>query len=104
MIINEIILALSIIYIIDISGAIQKFNIIAFRWLYGVNLPYNGWFIPVLGCSRCSIFWGILIFNLILHVEIVYTIGLACLLSYLSPLLSLIMKTAIVKLSNLIAK
>lgn len=87
--INSLILALSICYIIDISGFMTKVNISVFKWLYGQNIAYNGWYIPLFGCSRCLSFWTVLIYGLIWsNIEFIYIVGTASLLSLLAPIFS----------------
>ena len=95
------IIAFSASYIIDISGAVGKLNKAVFKRLYGNHLQYNGWYIPVLGCSRCATFWAVLIYCLIISgYNIIYSVGIASVFSYINPIITLSMQKLIVWLSD----
>lgn len=79
-----LIIMLSVVYIVDISGVMWKINRWLFKILYGNRIQYNGWYIPLFGCSRCLTFWTVLIFTLVSGIDIIYSVGAACLYSYIA--------------------
>lgn len=52
--------------------------------MYGDKIQYNGWYVPLFGCSRCLTFWTVLIFTLASGLDIIYSVGTACLYSYIA--------------------
>lgn len=79
-----LIITLSVSYIVDISGIMGKINKRLFRIMYGDKIQYNGWYVPLFGCSRCLTFWTVLIFTLASGLDIIYSVGTACLYSYIA--------------------
>lgn len=80
-------IAFSVAYIVDLSGVVGKLNRQAFRWLYGSKIEYNGWYIPLFGCSRCLTFWGVLIFC-IMNIPFVFALATACFFSFVAPMIT----------------
>ena len=100
-----VVLTFSICYIVDISGIIQKLNKWCWVRLFGANLQYNGWYIPVIGCSRCLTFWSVLLYSVIISgFDYLLCLGLASLLRYISPIVTLLQKRLIALLSDFLIK
>lgn len=99
------ILSLSLCYIVDISGFMQKVNMYIYRKLYGENIAYNGWFVPLLGCSKCLVFWSVLFYSLIWsNIDFLYSVGMACLCSLLATIFSDIERNIIKRFSDILNK
>ena len=102
-ILNTAIIAFSICYIIDISGVIQTANKAVFRRLYGKYIDYNGWYIPVVGCSRCSVWWILLFYTLIFtDLTPIYSFGISAFWSYISPIITISLNRLIAFLSSIL--
>ena len=100
---DGLIIAFSICYIIDISGIMGKINQRVFSLLYGKKTIYNGWYIPLFGCSKCLVFWVVLLWGLLsTDIYSIYIIGTAVLLSYIAPILSKLMNWLIFRLSKVL--
>ena len=100
-----VVLTFSICYIVDISGIIQKLNKWCWVRLFGANLQYNGWYIPVIGCSRCLTFWITLGYSLVISdFGVIASFALASFFSYISPILTLSLKRIIKLLSDCLLK
>lgn len=95
-----LIITFSVVYIIDISGIMTVINKRLFKVLYGDKIQYNGWYVPLFGCSRCLSFWSVLVFTLVSGLDIIYSIGLACFFSYISNMINDILNTINRKLSG----
>lgn len=97
------IIAFSICYIIDISGAIQTANKAVFKRLYGKYIEYNGWYIPVIGCSRCAVWWLLLLYTLVFtDLTPIYSFGISAFWSYISPIITISLNRLIALLSRLL--
>lgn len=97
------IIAFSVCYIVDISGAVQRLNIAVFKALYGKYIDYNGWYIPVIGCSRCSVWWLLLIYSLFFtDCNLIYSVGISAFWSYISPIITLLLNRVIACLSSVL--
>ena len=104
-VINMAFIAFSVCYIVDISGIIAKLNKWCWVRLFGANLQYNGWYIPVIGCSRCLTFWLTLGYRLVISdFGVIASFALASFFSYISPILTLSLKRIIKLLSDCLLK
>lgn len=102
---NVAVIAFSICYIVDISGIIQKLNKWCWNRIFGANLQYNGWYIPVIACSRCLTFWVVLCYSAIIaRIGVIYAFGCASLFSYITPIITLSLKRIIYLLSDCLTK
>lgn len=102
-IINTAIIAFVVCYIVDISGAVQKANIAVFRRLYGKYIDYNGWYIPVVGCSRCCVWWLLLFYTLVFtDLNVIYSLGISAFWSYISPIVTLSLNRLIACFSSIL--
>ena len=77
-------ITISIVYILDLSGVVANLNKLAFRYLYGAKVPYNGWQIPLFSCSKCMTFWVVLIYSFCELGDLLIALFRASLFSYLS--------------------
>lgn len=102
LIIKSLIIMLSVVYIVDISGIMAVINKKLFKALYGDKIQYNGWYIPLFGCSRCLSFWSVLIFTLASGLNIIYAVGTACFCSYIANISADIMNLISRKLSGIL--
>lgn len=93
---RSIMIAFSVAYIVDLSGLMGKLNRVAFRALYGGKMPLNGWYIPLVGCSVCLTFWVVLIYGFF-NLPFVLAVANACLWSYLTPIISDLLKVLRIK-------
>lgn len=100
--INCFLINCSLCYIIDVSGAFGKLNKAVFKRLYGDSLKYNGWYIPLLGCSRCATFWSCLLYGLIYSQNVGFTgiLAVSSFFSYISPLITQVQLTLIAWISD----
>ncbi len=57
-------------YVCDLSGVIPKLSRMVFRLVFGKNVKYNGWQIPLLSCSKCVVFWSVLFIDIFLKIHI----------------------------------
>jgi hypothetical protein len=90
---DAFVLAISLVYIIDISGVMAKVNRAVFACLYGKKIAYNGWYVPLVGCSKCSVWWAVLIYTFFATATpALYCLGMACLYSYISIYIGDILK------------
>lgn len=90
---KSLLLTLSIVYVVDISGAVHKLSKWLFIKIYGKQKQYNGWYIPLVGCSTCLSFWTVLLYTVLFSgLNVIYCLALACLSSYSANILSEIMK------------
>lgn len=104
-VITSAILAFSICYIVDISGAVQKANVALFKRLYGKHIDYNGWYIPLLGCSRCCVWWLLLIYSVFFtNIGIIYSVGNAAFWSYISPIITLLLNRVTTWFSDMLSE
>lgn len=98
-------IAFSVVYIVDISGIMPKINAFVFRKLYGNQIPVNGWYIPLFGCSVCLSFWAVLIYALCAKIGFIYALTLASLFGYIAPIsgdiLRAIQRNLMQRISNL---
>lgn len=73
-------LVFSIVFIVDYSGAIDNLSRVIY---YFFNKgKYNGWRIPLIGCSLCTTFWTMILYLSIIGFPPVYVIGVASLCAY----------------------
>lgn len=102
---NIVLIAFSVCYVVDMSGIIQKVNKWCWKCLFGENLAYNGWYIPVIGCSRCLTFWTVLFYSgIIADMGVIRSFGCASFFSYISPIVTLLQKRVIIFLSDCLTK
>lgn len=88
-----VILTFAVCFIVDYSGVMQKANRALFSTIYGTDAKYNGWYIPLFGCSLCLTWWVILGYSLfIAKIGIVYSLGLASIFSFSSSIFTDTMK------------
>lgn len=89
----NVIITFSLCYIIDVSGVVQKLNIALWQRVLGKNLPYNGFMIPVISCSVCSVWWACLLYNLIWsNIGFIPSVGVAAFCSYITFIPTFLMK------------
>lgn len=101
-VLKSFIIAFSVVYIVDISGAMQKLNKVVFRCLYGEKMAYNGWYIPLFGCSTCSTFWAVLAYTLFCSaMDFVFCLGMACFFGYIANILCDILRAINRRLSDI---
>ena len=102
--IKSAIITFAICYIVDLSGIVQKLNYQVFRMIFGKEMKYNGFMIPVISCSLCLAFWANLIYCIaIMKLDLVYSFGIAALFSYCSTFISLALKKVRCWLSDVLS-
>ena len=91
MIIDLILIQLIIVFIIDLSGAVESFKLFISKHLTKNKIVTTNFSIKPFDCSLCSTWWIGLIYLLICHSFTIPYIALVALLSYLTPLSSSIL-------------
>lgn len=94
----------SVVYIVELSGVMNKLNAFAFRRLYGDKLPLNGWYIPLLGCSVCLSFWAVLIYTLLVaKIGLIYSLAMASFFGYIAPIFGDVLRVVRAKIMQRIS-
>lgn len=91
MIINLILIQLIIVFIIDLSGAVDSLKLFISKYLTKNKIVTTNFSLKPFDCSLCSTWWIGLIYLLICHSFTIPYIALVALLSYLTPLSSSIL-------------
>ena len=91
MIIELILIQLIIVFIIDLSGAVESFKLFLSKILTKGKIQTTNFDLKPFTCSLCSTWWIGLIYLLICHSFTIPYIALVALLSYLTPLSSSIL-------------
>lgn len=91
MIIDLILIQLIIVFIIDLSGAVESFKLFISKILTKGKIQTTNFDLKPFTCSLCSTWWIGLIYLLICHSFTIPYIALVALLSYLTPLSSSIL-------------
>lgn len=85
MIIDLILIQLIIVYIIDLSGAVESFKLFISKILTKGKIQTTNFDLKPFDCSLCSTWWIGLIYLLICHSFTIPYIALVALLSFLTP-------------------
>ena len=91
MIIDLILIQLIIVFIIDLSGAVESFKLFISKILTKGKIQTTNFDLKPFTCSLCMTWWTGLIYLLICHSFTIPYIALVALLSYLTPLSSSIL-------------
>lgn len=91
MIIDLILIQLIIVFIIDLSGAVESFKLFISKILTKGKIQTTNFDLKPFTCSLCSTWWIGLIYLLICHSFTIPYIALVALLSFLTPLSSSIL-------------
>ena len=91
MIIELILIQLIIVFIIDLSGAVESFKLFLSKILTKGKIQTTNFDLKPFDCSLCSTWWIGLIYLLICHSFTIPYIALVALLSFLTPLSSSIL-------------
>ena len=91
MIIELILIQLIIVYIIDLSGAVESFKLFISKILTKGKIQTTNFDLKPFTCSLCMTWWLGLIYLLICHSFTIPYIALVALLSFLTPLSSSIL-------------
>ena len=91
MIIELILIQLIIVYIIDLSGAVESFKLFISKILTKGKIQTTNFDLKPFTCSLCMTWWIGLIYLLICHSFTIPYIALVALLSFLTPLSSSIL-------------
>ena len=91
MIIELILIQLIIVFIIDLSGAVESFKLFLSKILTKGKIQTTNFDLKPFTCSLCSTWWIGLIYLLICHSFTIPYIALVALLSFLTPLSSSIL-------------
>lgn len=103
MIIDLILIQLIIVYIIDLSGAVESLKLFISKILTKGKIQTTNFDLKPFTCSLCMTWWIGLIYLLICHSFTIPYIALVALLSYLTPLSSsilLLIKDLVIFLVN----
>ena len=85
-VIDCLLLTFAVVYIVDISGFVKVANRVVFRWLYGSQRKYDGWFIPLFGCSLCLTFWSVTIYSIVNGWSWVHSVAMGCACGYITDI------------------
>lgn len=91
MIIDLILIQLIIVFIIDLSGAVESFKLFISKILTKGKIQTTNFDLRPFTCSLCSTWWIGLIYLLVCHSFTIPYIALVALLSFLTPLSSSIL-------------
>ena len=91
MIIELILIQLIIVFIIDLSGAVESFKLFISKILTKGKIQTTNFDLKPFTCSLCMTWWIGLIYLLICHSFTIPYIALVALLSFLTPLSSSIL-------------
>lgn len=91
MIIDLILIQLIIVFIIDLSGAVESLKLFISKILTKEKIQTTNFDLRPFTCSLCSTWWIGLIYLLICHSFTIPYIALVALLSFLTPLSSSIL-------------
>ena len=91
MIINLILIQLIIVFIIDLSGAVDSLKLFISKILTKGKIQTTNFDLKPFTCSLCMTWWTGLIYLLICHSFTIPYIALVALLSFLTPLSSSIL-------------
>ena len=91
MIIELILIQLIIVFIIDLSGAVESLKLFISKILTKGKIQTTNFDLKPFTCSLCSTWWIGLIYLLICHSFTIPYIALVALLSFLTPLSSSIL-------------
>ena len=106
-IINLILIQLILVFLIDLSGAMNSLKMVLSKWLTKGTIESTNYRIKPLDCSLCMTFWVGLIYLFAIHSLTLPLAGLVCLLAFLTPVASdalRLVKDLITKLINWIYK
>ena len=87
-VIDCLLLTFAVVYIVDISGFVRVLNHFVFRKLYGSQRKYDGWYIPLVGCSLCLAFWTVTIYSMVNGWSLVHSVAMGCLCGYITDILN----------------
>lgn len=91
MILDLILIQCIIVFIIDLSGAVDSFKLLISNILTKGKIQTTNYDLKPLTCSLCSTWWIGLIYLIICHSFTIPYIALVALLSFLTPLSSSIL-------------
>lgn len=91
MIIDLILIQLIIVFIIDLSGAVESLKLFISKILTKGKIQTTNFDLKPFTCSLCSTWWIGLIYLLVCHSFTIPYIALVALLSFLTPLSSSIL-------------
>ena len=91
MIIDLILIQLIIVFIIDLSGAVESFKLFISKILTKGKIQTTNFDLKPFTCSLCMTWWTGLIYLLICHSFTIPYIAFVALLSFLTPLSSSIL-------------
>lgn len=87
---NLLLIAIIVVFCIDLSGAMEKLN----RWVWSKlykGIKYTDWTIPLFGCSLCITWWIGLLYILFTGMFTWKYIAFVALISFLTPVIKDIM-------------
>ena len=87
-VIDCLLLTFAVVYIVDISGFVRVLNHFVFRKLYGSQRKYDGWYIPLVGCSLCLAFWTVTIYSMVNGWSLVHSVAMGFLCGYITDILN----------------
>lgn len=103
---NLLIIAIIIVFCIDLSGGMDHLN----RWVWSKlykGIKYVDWSIPLFGCSLCMTWWIGLLYILITSQFSILMVGYIALLAFMTPIIKdimILLKDASTKLIDVIYK
>lgn len=104
--INLLFISIIIVFCIDLSGAMDKLNIFVWNKLYK-GVKYNGWTIPLIGCSLCCTWWAGIIYSIFTGIfswGILTYIALLALLTPITKDILILIKDLLNKIIDIIYK
>lgn len=82
---NIFLISMVLVFCIDLSGAMDKFNKIVWNKLYP-GIKYNDWSIPLIGCSLCCSWWAGIIYLMISGTFSWMMLAYVALIAFLTPI------------------
>jgi hypothetical protein len=79
-----------IVFCIDLSGGIYSLSEFVWKRLFP-KIPYNGWRIPLIGCSLCSTWWGGILYLLITGTFSWLMLCYVAFLAFMTPVIATIL-------------
>lgn len=96
---NLLMIALVLVFIIDISGVMDHIKQLIWRWVYKGQRDYRDFSLKPLDCSLCSTWWCGLIYLCFTNLTFV-NVAYVALLAFLTP----VFKDVLIMVKDFIAK
>lgn len=78
-------ISIVIVFCIDLSGAMDKLNMLVWNRMF-TGIKYNGWTIPLLGCSLCCTWWAGIIYMIFTGTFSWWMLAYIAIIAFLTPI------------------